>query len=421
MHRPLAPTSPSPPKRGFNLSQFIGKLEQEVIALAKSLASRRRIGGGWVPVNATPHPRLADVDHIIVLMMENRSFDHMLGYLALEGGIPGVDGLRPDMHNDYQGRTYPVHPLTDTTFPGEANPRHDGSSVLEQLADSNGGFARSFAEKTGAPDPGLVMGYYTGQQLPVYDHLARNFTICQRWFSSVPGATWPNRLYSVAGAAAGRPRRPAAVPLLLDEVLRPPSRQGQTQLALVLIRPRHPAVHRPQIPAPPRHQLRVRRATHTRRGNPGTDPQRGQQPDRRHRKRHAPGRLLDRPELHRPAPVPALQRRSPTRRRNRRPRTRAEHLPCPRDQPGGMGQEHARHRLRRARRPLRPRAPARGARRRREVSPLRRTSTSDRCLTLERGRLRLRPALRSHLPDEDDPAPIRRKGREDTHHGPPCH
>jgi phospholipase C len=205
MNPPPAPERPSPPKRGLNLSLFLSKLEQELLALAKSLASRRRIGGGWVPVNAAPRPRLADVDHIIVLMMENRSFDHMLGYLALEGGIPGVDGLRPDMHNEYQGQTFPVHPLTDTTFPGEANPRHDGASVLEQLADSNGGFVRNFAEKTGASDPGLVMGYYTAEQLPVYDHLARNFTICERWFSSVPGATWPNRLYSVAGAAAGSP------------------------------------------------------------------------------------------------------------------------------------------------------------------------------------------------------------------------
>jgi len=47
------------------------------------------------------------------------------------------------------------------------------------------------------------MGYYNGEDLPVYDHLAREFCVCDRWFSSVPGATWPNRLYSLAGRADG--------------------------------------------------------------------------------------------------------------------------------------------------------------------------------------------------------------------------
>jgi len=47
------------------------------------------------------------------------------------------------------------------------------------------------------------MGYYTGEDLPVYDHLAEEYCVVDRWFSSVPGATWPNRLYAVAGQAAG--------------------------------------------------------------------------------------------------------------------------------------------------------------------------------------------------------------------------
>ena len=47
------------------------------------------------------------------------------------------------------------------------------------------------------------MGYYTGSDLPVYDHLTREFCTCDRWFCSVPGATWPNRLYAACGQAAG--------------------------------------------------------------------------------------------------------------------------------------------------------------------------------------------------------------------------
>jgi phospholipase C len=57
---------------------------------------------------------LAKVDHIVVMMLENRSFDHMLGYLSLTGRRPDIDGLRPGLDNEYQGRTYPVHHLGTT-------------------------------------------------------------------------------------------------------------------------------------------------------------------------------------------------------------------------------------------------------------------------------------------------------------------
>lgn len=50
---------------------------------------------------------LEKVDHVVVLMLENRSFDHMLGYLSLTGERPEIDGLRPGLANQYQGRSYP--------------------------------------------------------------------------------------------------------------------------------------------------------------------------------------------------------------------------------------------------------------------------------------------------------------------------
>ncbi|MDQ6680521.1 MAG: hypothetical protein M3Y67_06100, partial [Pseudomonadota bacterium] len=53
------------------------------------------------------------------------------------------------------------------------------------------------------PDPGIVMGYYNGTDVPIYDFLANEFAISDRWFSSVRGATWPNRLYMTSGKAAG--------------------------------------------------------------------------------------------------------------------------------------------------------------------------------------------------------------------------
>jgi len=157
---------------------------------------------------------LGKVDHIVVLMLENRSFDHMLGYLTLEGGRGDIDGLTGSESNSYNGTTYPVHHLDRTAWNGELeDPCHGPECIDQQLENENSGFVASYADYLAAyqhahgsapgADPGLVMGYYNAEDLPVYDHLAREFCVCDRWFSSVPGATWPNRLYSLAGRAAG--------------------------------------------------------------------------------------------------------------------------------------------------------------------------------------------------------------------------
>jgi phospholipase C len=163
--------------------------------------------------------RLDQIEHVVVVMLENRSFDHMLGYLSLpvaQGGKgrTNIDGLTgPAVNrNAYAGTDYPIHHLAATMFNGEAeDPDHSGASVDEQLAGGGQGFVANYARisreravqlKVPVPDPGLVMGYYTGDDLPVYDHLAAEYCVVDKWFSSVPGATWPNRLYSIAGRAA---------------------------------------------------------------------------------------------------------------------------------------------------------------------------------------------------------------------------
>lgn len=134
---------------------------------------------------------LDKVDHIVVLMLENRSFDHMLGYLSLEGGRGDVDGLRPEFANEYGGRSYPVHHLGSTAIADD--PDHSASSVdLQAGGGAMNGFVTSFADTLARRgvrdgDPGRVMGYYNAADVPVYDHLAREFAVCDRWFSSVPG------------------------------------------------------------------------------------------------------------------------------------------------------------------------------------------------------------------------------------------
>ena len=148
---------------------------------------------------------LNKIEHIVVMVMENRSFDHMLGYLTLETGRDDVDGLTAGMNNTHLGKSYFIRHLDKTALDKGQDPCHDGDCVTEQLSSGNSGFVSNYAKThPGDPDPGLVMGYFNGGNLPVYDHLAREFTICDRWFCSVDGATWPNRLYAVTGRADGK-------------------------------------------------------------------------------------------------------------------------------------------------------------------------------------------------------------------------
>ncbi|MGH7598429.1 MAG: alkaline phosphatase family protein [bacterium] len=145
---------------------------------------------------------LHKIDHFVVLMLENRSFDHILGYLKLEAGRREVDGLTRSMSNMHNKKKYTVRHLESTKF--EQDPGHEGEDVAEQLVNNNGGFVSDFARHyPDERDPGKIMGYYNAVDLPVYDHLARHFCICDRWFSSVPGSTWPNRLYALTGQADG--------------------------------------------------------------------------------------------------------------------------------------------------------------------------------------------------------------------------
>jgi phospholipase C len=168
--------------------------------------------------------RLQAIKHIVVLMMENRSFDQMLGYL-MRDGLDQVRGLRGDESNpDERGEPCTVRPC-DLSEPLDKlyDPCHSTDCVAEQLQNHNGGFVKNFMSKfisEGQLDPAfdpqyrdLVMRYYTGDLLPVYDALARAYCVCDAWHSSVPGDTWPNRLYSLAGRHAKR-----APPPLMDRI-----------------------------------------------------------------------------------------------------------------------------------------------------------------------------------------------------------
>lgn len=167
--------------------------------------------------DAAARANLDKIDHVVVLMMENRSFDHVLGYLKLKGIVPEVDGLEPTMGNDDAKGTFRrVRPLGRRKIDQKAlDPGHGAADVREQIAGGMGGFLRNYVkafersvEEHPVPpgfkfDPTLVLAYLTGEDVPVYDYLARQFQVCDRWFSSFPGPTWPNRLYAVTGGSGG--------------------------------------------------------------------------------------------------------------------------------------------------------------------------------------------------------------------------
>jgi hypothetical protein len=160
------------------------------------------------------------IEHIVVLMLENRSFDHMLGYLSLPrekagAGRSEIDGLRPERDdvNFYDNKPYRVFPLdgrtsfrVDPPDNFDRGPDHSAYGIDQQLLNGNGGFVSNYAATRAygfpAEDLKLPMGYYTGDQLYAYDFLARNFCISDRWFCSTPGATMPNRLYAASGRCA---------------------------------------------------------------------------------------------------------------------------------------------------------------------------------------------------------------------------
>jgi len=176
------------------------------------------VPAGRVAIEVDAAVRALDqVEHIVVLMLENRSYDHMLGYLTLSGRRPELDGLTAEMTNVYRDRSgkfprydglsFGPHELLDTRMTKAQDPPHGGSSVDKQIKGKMGGFVQTYMDERGGPTevhPGDVMGYHAAKHLPVYDHLSEKFCVCDRWFSSVAGSTFPNRLYALAGQAAGK-------------------------------------------------------------------------------------------------------------------------------------------------------------------------------------------------------------------------
>ena len=188
----------------------------------------------------SPGNNLSTIQHVVVLMLENRSFDHMLGFLyAAQGNVSPAgqpfDGLD---RNGVQSRTPPAHPVTvfqiepthaecllharaptpaRATWPPttscsaarDAPPlvrdgaRHaglrEGLRLHPRLAvDTTSGW--SIESGTSASD---IMGCFTPEALPVLSALARGYAVCDHWYASVPTETLPNRAFACAATSQG--------------------------------------------------------------------------------------------------------------------------------------------------------------------------------------------------------------------------
>ena len=152
------------------------------------------------------------IEHVILLLLENESFDRMLGcfrevYPELEGIAP--QGQRPHVNTDARGVRYEQRPTE--TKQVITDPKHEVRSVLQQIQNNNAGFVLDFASSypTSTQDQRQeIMGYYPLGFLPALHRLARQFTICDHWFSSLPGPTWPNRFFALTGTSNGQALMP---------------------------------------------------------------------------------------------------------------------------------------------------------------------------------------------------------------------
>lgn len=183
-----------------------------------------------IPVNIqfTNKPGTIDfmrdkIEHVIYYMIENRSFDHVCGWLyeknepfhlvGPEGPYRGVD---ENFKNTFRGKEYAITKYNDGKLSGDINldldqqdPYHDNSDVLRQMffSDINNYFNKKqpdmggFACNNGTAE---VMQGYTPEQLPVLNGLAKNYAISDDWFSSTPSGTTVNRAFSLTGSTLGR-------------------------------------------------------------------------------------------------------------------------------------------------------------------------------------------------------------------------
>jgi phospholipase C len=193
-----------------------------------------------------PNPQFDLISNVFVLMLENHSFDAVLGFSGITGidavtGNPTtIDGLKGQESNNYEGVPYSVKPGAYWSMP--ADPGHEFPDTLLQLTGSNqmynpvtgyppinnSGFVQDYAGGSPAGKPQDIMYCFSPEQLPVITTLAKEFAVCDRWFSSLPGPTCPNRFFVHAGSSGGLDHSPDTAQILAWETVNGMDFQNRT-------------------------------------------------------------------------------------------------------------------------------------------------------------------------------------------------
>lgn len=179
----------------------------------------------------------SQIQHVFILMLENRAFDHMLGFSGLTGinastGLPTrINGLSGIEANTFNGQAFAVSQGALDRMP--ADPGHEFLNVLLQLcgqgasysaggaypAINNSGYVASYVGSAGDSSPGVLMNCYSPTQLPVLHALAAEFVVCDNWHASMPGPTWPNRMFVHAASSSGLDHSPSIAEIAEWEAL----------------------------------------------------------------------------------------------------------------------------------------------------------------------------------------------------------
>jgi phospholipase C len=132
-----------------------------------------------------PSPAQSGIEHIVVVMMENRSFDHMLGWL------PGADGHQAGLkYPDANGEMQPAYRLNTFVGCGHPDPDHSYQGGRDEYNDGKmNGWLRTTTNDI------FCIGYYEESDLPFFSAFARNYTTLDRYFPSILSSTFPNRVF----------------------------------------------------------------------------------------------------------------------------------------------------------------------------------------------------------------------------------
>jgi phospholipase C len=161
-------------------------------------------------------PGADPIEHVVVLMLENHSFDQMLGCMKeVFPDLEGVDIAKDEIQTatDYPDRTHQIAQLAVHERLSNPDPMHEHVNVLRQL-DPDYGFVVDYIQAyphVNLEKKAEVMGIYPRGLFPILHNLAENFAICDHWYSSLPGPTWPNRFFVHSGTANGHVKMPSGV------------------------------------------------------------------------------------------------------------------------------------------------------------------------------------------------------------------